>query len=35
MEINNHLPDATHTTVPTSNCDNKTWDWGVENRIQQ
>lgn len=30
MEINNHLPDATHTTVPTSNRNNETWDCSGE-----
>lgn len=30
MEINNHPPDATHTTVPTSKCNNKTWDCSGE-----
>lgn len=30
METNNHLPDATHTAVPTSDCNNKTWDCGGE-----
>lgn len=30
MEINKHPPDATHTTIPTSNCNNETWDCGGE-----
>lgn len=30
MEINNHLPDATRTTVPTSNCNHETWDCSGE-----